>query len=215
MRLNYGVGDFSESLGLQGDQTIQSLRKSTPNTHWRDWCWSWNSCSLATWYEELTHWKRPRCWERLKAGEGDGRGWAGWMASLTQWTWVWVGSKSWWWTGKLGVLQSMGLERVGHELVTSKKDSKRKICLLSHRYYSLNTSKSLLIFQCSVVSTLSCRGTWVPFCYSQMLRMASTVSYINLQTLQWGQNCQCMRLLKKLERLIGLVAGIYFVLDNM
>ena len=53
--------------------------------------------------------KRPWCWGRLKAGKGDDRGWDGWMASLTEWTWVWVGSGSWWQTGKPGVLQSMGL----------------------------------------------------------------------------------------------------------
>ena len=65
-------------------------------------CWSWNSSPLATWWEELTHWKRPWCWERLKAGgEGVNRGWDGWMASPTQWTWVWVGSGSWWWIGSL------------------------------------------------------------------------------------------------------------------
>ena len=62
--------------------------------------------------------KRPWCWERLKAGgEGDSRGWDGWMSSLTQWTWVWVNSRSWWWTGRLGVLQSMGSQRVRHDLV--------------------------------------------------------------------------------------------------
>ena len=56
---------------------------------------SWNSNTLATWCEELTHWKRPWCWERLKAGgEGDNRGWDGWMASLAQWTWIRVGSRS-------------------------------------------------------------------------------------------------------------------------
>ena len=61
--------------------------------HWKDWCWSWNSNTLGTWYEELIHWKRPWCWESLKAGgEGDDRGWDGWMASPTQWTWVWVSS---------------------------------------------------------------------------------------------------------------------------
>ena len=74
---------------------------------------------LATWYEELTHLKRPWCWERLKAeGEGDDRWWDGWMASLTQWTWVWVSSRSWRWTGKPGMLQSMGLQRVGYDWVT-------------------------------------------------------------------------------------------------
>ena len=57
------------------------------------WCWSWSSNSLATWYEELTHWKRPWCWERLKEGrEGDDRGWDGWMASPTHCIWVWVSS---------------------------------------------------------------------------------------------------------------------------
>ena len=56
--------------------------------------------TLATWCEELTRLKRPWCWERLKAeGEGDDRGWDGWMASQTQWTWVWINSGSWWWTG--------------------------------------------------------------------------------------------------------------------
>ena len=56
---------------------------------------------LATWCEELTHLKRPWCWERLRAGgKGDDRGWDGWMASPTQWTWVWVNSESWWWTGR-------------------------------------------------------------------------------------------------------------------
>ena len=84
-----------------------------------DWCWSWNSKTLATWCEELTDWKRPWCWERLKAGEeGDNRGWDGWMASLTRWTWVWTSSRSWWWTGKPGMLQSMGLQRVGHDWAT-------------------------------------------------------------------------------------------------
>ena len=79
------------------------------NTHWKDWCRSWNSNTLVTWYEEPTHWKRPWCWERLRAGgEGDDRGWGGWMASPTQWTWVWVNCGSWWWMGRPGVLQFMG-----------------------------------------------------------------------------------------------------------
>ena len=57
--------------------------------HWKEWCWSWSSNTSATWCKELTHWKRPWFWERLKAGrEGDNRGWDGWMASPTQWTWM-------------------------------------------------------------------------------------------------------------------------------
>ena len=63
--------------------------------------------------------KRPWCWERLKAGgEGDYRGWDGWMASLTRWTWVWVNSRSWWWTGRPGVLWFMALQGVGHDWAT-------------------------------------------------------------------------------------------------
>ena len=61
---------------------------------------------------QWTHLKRPWCWERLKVrGLGHDRGWDGWMASPTQWTWVWVSSGSWWWTGKPGVLQSMGSQK--------------------------------------------------------------------------------------------------------
>ena len=63
-------------------------------------------------------WKRPWCWDRLKAGERDDRGWDGRMVSLTQWTWVWVNSGSWWWTGRPGMLQSMGSQRVGHDWAT-------------------------------------------------------------------------------------------------
>ena len=79
------------------------------NIHLKEWCWSWNSNTLATWCKELTQWERPWWWERLKAGrEGDDRGWDGWMASLMLWAWFWVSSRSWWWAGKLGVLHSMG-----------------------------------------------------------------------------------------------------------
>ena len=81
--------------------------------------WSWNSNALATWCKELTHWKRPWCWERLKTGrERDEKGWDGWMLSLTGWTWFWASSVIWWWTGKPGVLQSMESQRVGHDLLT-------------------------------------------------------------------------------------------------
>ena len=110
MLLNSGVGeDSSESLGLQGDPTSPSYRRSVLGVHWEDCCWSWNSNNLVTWCEELTPWKRPCCWERLKAGgEGDDRGWDGWMASPIQWTWVWVDSGSWWRIGRPGLLQFMG-----------------------------------------------------------------------------------------------------------
>ena len=119
MLLNCDVGEDSwESLGLQGDPTSPFWR-SVLGVHWKDWCWSWNSNTLATSCEELTHWKRLWYWEGLGAGgEGDDGGWDGWMASLTQCTWVWVNSGSWWWTGRPGVLRFMGSQRVRHEWAT-------------------------------------------------------------------------------------------------
>ena len=85
------------------------LKEISLNSHWKDWCWSWVSNTSTSRCKEPTHWKRPWCWERLKAGgERNDRGWDGWMASLTWWTWVWASSGSWWWTGKPDVLQSMG-----------------------------------------------------------------------------------------------------------
>jgi len=119
MLLNCGVGEVCwESLGLQGDPTSPFWRRSTLGFLWKEWCWSWNSSTLATSCEELTHWKRL-CWEGLGArGEGDDRGWDGWMASPTWWTWVWVNSWSWWWTGRPGVLRFMGSQRVGHDWAT-------------------------------------------------------------------------------------------------
>ena len=92
------------------------LKEISPECSLKDWCWSWNSNTLATWCEELTHWKSPWCWEGLGAGgEGENRGWDGWMVLPTQWRWVWVNSGSRWWTGKPGALQSTGLQRVGHD----------------------------------------------------------------------------------------------------
>ena len=106
MLLNCGVGEDSwESLGLQGDTTSPFWRRSALGFLWKEWCWSWNSSTLVTSCEELTHWKRLWCWEGLGAGgKGDDRGWDGWMASLTRWMWVSVNSGSWWWTGRPGVL---------------------------------------------------------------------------------------------------------------
>ena len=95
------------------------LKEITPGCSQKDWCWSWNSNTLATSHEELTNWKRPWCWEGLGAGgEGDDRRWDGWMASPTQWTWVWVNSGSWWWTGRPGVLRFAGSQRGRHDWAT-------------------------------------------------------------------------------------------------
>ena len=92
----------------KGDQSWMFIGRTdveaeTPNT-------------LATSCEELTHWKRLWYWEGLGAGgEGHDRGWDGWMASPTQWTWIWVNSGSWWWTGRPGVLWFMGSQTVRHD----------------------------------------------------------------------------------------------------
>ena len=120
MLLNGGVGEDSwESLGLQGDPTSAFWRRSALGFLWKEWCYSWNSSTLATSCEELTDWKWLWCWEGLGAGgEGDNRGWDGWMASLTRWTWIWVNSGSWWWTRRPGVLRFIGSQRVGHDWAT-------------------------------------------------------------------------------------------------
>ena len=120
MLLNCGVGEDSwESLGLQGDPTSPSSKRSVLGVHWKDWWWSWNSNILATSCEELTHRKRLWCWEGLKEGrEGDDRRCDGWVASPTRWTWVWTSSRSWWRAGKPGMLQFMGSQRAGHDWVT-------------------------------------------------------------------------------------------------
>ena len=111
-----------------------ALKEISPEYSLEGLIWSWNSNTLVTWCKELTHLKRPWCWERLKArGEGDDRGWDGWMASLTRWTWVWVSSGRWWWPGKPGVLQSMDLERVGQNWETEVNWSVAKILFMSSK----------------------------------------------------------------------------------
>ena len=114
---------YPEVILLDYDNSIFNFLRKPPILIWTFfWCWSWNSNTLTTWCEELTHLKRPWCWERLKAGEeGDNRRWDGWMASLTGWTWVWVNSGSWWWTGRPGELQSVGSQRVRQDRVTELK----------------------------------------------------------------------------------------------
>ena len=71
--------------------------------------------------------RKPWCWDRLKAGrEGDDQRWDGWIASPTWWTWVWASCRSWWWTGKPGVLQSTGSQRVGQDWVTEWNWTERR-----------------------------------------------------------------------------------------
>ena len=109
-------------------------------------------------WEELTHWKRPWCWEKLKAGgEGDDRGWNGWMASLTQWTWVWASSGRWLRTEKSGVLKSMELQRIRHNwartTITTWNTELRNILALymipRKRCYNF---RCCAVLNCSVIS---------------------------------------------------------------
>ena len=82
-----------ESFGLQWDPTSPSYRKSVLNIYWKDWCWSWSSNTLPTWCEKLTHWKKTLMLGKTEGRRRDDRGWDGWMASLTQWAWVWANSR--------------------------------------------------------------------------------------------------------------------------
>ena len=95
---------------------------------------------------------RPWCWERLKAGgEGDNREWDSWRASPTRWTWVWVGSRNWWWTVKPGVLQSIGLQGIRHHWVTEMNWS---IYLsMSHLPYPFIHGQTLRLFYISAIMT--------------------------------------------------------------
>ena len=115
-------GRYKQLRGRRSNQSI--LKEINLNIHWKYWCWRSNT--LGTWCEQPPHCKRPWCWERLRAREGGDRGWDGWMASPTQWTWLWANSERWWRTGKPGMLQSVGLQRVGHDLATEQQQM--KIC---------------------------------------------------------------------------------------
>ena len=115
------------------------LKEITLNIHWKDWCWSWCSSTLATWWQEPTHWKR------LMLGRTEGRRRRGWqrtrwlMASLTQWTWVGTSSGSYWRTGKPAVLQSMGSQRVRHDWATKQQppcEEHCQCCYLSKNSHS-------------------------------------------------------------------------------
>ena len=150
-----GAGQDSwEFLGQRGDPTSPSWRKSVLNIHWKDWCWSWSSNTLASGCEEPTHLKRPWCWERLRSGrEGGIRVWDGWMASLTQWTWVWANSGRWWRTRKPGMLQSTGSQCRTQlsDWTTTTTNSKFTIWMT---FYSLHhlVSAMAIHFQCYQVN---------------------------------------------------------------
>ena len=123
--------------------------------HWKDRFSSWSSNTLATWSEEVTHENRPWCWERLKTGrEGDDRGQDGWMASPTQWTWVWASSRRQWSTEKPGMLQSMGSQRVGHDWATEQQWFKTSV--FSYFLFYPSAISVLLILFSSIPQILLC-----------------------------------------------------------
>ena len=148
MLLNYGVGkDSSDPLHCKKIQPVHPKGDQS-------WVFIGRTDVVAEapilWPpdEELTHLKRPWCWERLRAGgERDDRGWVGWMALPTRRTWVWASSRSWWWTVNPGVLQSVGLQTVGDDWVTELNGTESRIlrekqrCQISMFIFELNFSR--------------------------------------------------------------------------
>ena len=220
MLLNCGFGEESwESLGLQGDPTSPSYRKSALTIHWKDWCWSCNSNILVTWCEELTHWKRPWCWERLKAGEGDNRGWDGWMASPTQWAWVWVNSGSWWCSGRPGVLQITWWQRLIHdeqlnwtELLLGRKVMTNLESILKSKDITLSTKVHLVKAMVFPVVMYGCESWTVNkvecwridafelWCWRRLLRVPWTARRSNQSILQEiSPGCSLEGLMLKLK----------------
>ena len=128
---------------------IHAVAKSrTQLSDWNELNWTEHRmrfcfASLGKWEGRLFHGMKTNqrlwCWEGLRAGEeGDDWGWDGWMASLTRWTQVWVNSGSWWWTGRPGVLQFMGSQRVGHGWVTEMNWTELNTCqLITWKQYAL------------------------------------------------------------------------------
>ena len=146
------------------------------------------------WRIHWIHWKRPWCWERLKVGgQGDNRGWDGWMASLTQWTWVWVNSGSWWWTGRPGVLQSVESLRVRQDWATELNWSFLKmnftsslfcfVCVHSNYYPELPASIWRTSFNICKVSLLA-----INFSNFVYLEMSSYFAFIFEKQLCWIKN---------------------------
>ena len=157
-------------------------------------CYYAKSCTLATSCEELTHWKRPWCWEGLGAGgEGDDRGWDGWMASSTQWTWVWVNSGSWWWTGRPGMLWFMESQRVGHGWVTELNWSCEFSLLGSNSNTTLSLDKLYNISKLYVINSkmdtvtllFSKFCSFVNMCGGGMMRMNWENAWKPLALFDW------------------------------
>ena len=105
------------------------LKEISPEYSWKGLMLKLNLQYFGYLMRRTNSMEKAWCWERLKAGEGDDRGWDGWMALPTRWTWVWASSGRWWRTGKPGVLQSMWLQRIGHDWATEKRQQCLWMCL--------------------------------------------------------------------------------------
>ena len=118
----------------------------------------------------MTHWKRLWCWEGLGAGrEGKDRGWDGWMASPTWWTWVWVNSGSCWWTQRPVMLQSMALQRVQHNWATELNWTELKLKLIYFNFSSiLSFSEKLFVFILTIVQQVKTTPWWLFVCKIQL-----------------------------------------------
>ena len=149
-----------------------------------------NHISFVTWCEEPTHWKRLWRWERLRAGgEGDDRGWDGWMASPTQWTWVWANSGRQWRRGKPGVLQSLGSQRVRHDSnwITTKLYCKQWQCPLCEETAFLKSRNKLkiltsfllrLFWKLNMWSWLLLQGLSFPWAFVQLIPAVVIVMWV-------------------------------------
>ena len=167
------------------------LKEISPGCSLEGLSWSWNS---HIWCKELIHLKRPWCWEGLGAGgEGDNRGWDGWMASLTRWTWVWVNSGSWWWTGRPGVLQFMESQRVGHDRAT---ELTLYFCNTLHIQLTLEQCKGLGRFRVPLLPSTTSHSWKSVLCY---------LCLKNKETDKWftqGREAETVRIESSLKTLV-------------
>ena len=167
MLSNCGAGEDSwESLSIARRLNQSILKGINPEYSLEGLMLKLKLNTLATWFEELTHWKISWCWEILTAGRELGDwGWDVWMTSSAQWTWVWGNSGRWWRTGKPGVLQSMEMQIVGHKLVTKQVLSPNLKSTVSNKYEAKSSkylNDNFTSLKCSILS-------WLYGCYCCLL----------------------------------------------
>ena len=142
-----------------------------------------DTITLTTWCEEPTHWERPWWWERLRAEEEGDRGWDGGMASLTPWTWVWANSRRWWRTGKPGVLQSMELQRVGHDLTTEQHSIQPYVTVKKNEAQWHETQGNMSRTNYRSRMQLKVKSTQEPDCFEFKVWLYHKVTFCDLNKL--------------------------------